>query len=247
VPPELPEIQASPDPRSIPRDTFRFDFVSFERLVIKGKVSTDMGGADVQANVVMRMERDKALWATVSLGGIEAIRLMATPDSVTIMNRLERTFQTFTFAELSQALSLPLTLRELQDFVVSSPGALHPLAMTILTPGGRPIGPDADIDGASFGYTRPGDTVLAVLNVNGNLLRRVEAFRAQAKLTALFQSFKKEPMPYSSRVYINQEGVKEGKPSKSYALLEIESLEKVAGPLEFPFSIPASYKRISGK
>lgn len=247
VPPELPEIQIEEKAKASGRETFQFAYVSFERVVIKGKISTDMSGVDIQANLVMRMERGKALWGTVSLGGIEAVRLLATPDSVTIMNRLDRSYQTFTFQEISKTLNLPLTLMELQDFVLSSPGALHPLMMEILTPGGRPSGPDADIDGASFGYTRPGDTVLAVMNVNGNLLRRVEANTMEAKAAVLFQSFKKEPMPYASRVYIQQEGTKAGKPIKIYALMDIETLEQVAGPLEFPFSIPASYKRTAVK
>ena len=67
----------------------------FERYHIRGTGTFSQGGDDVSFRFDLRMKTDSAMWIEVTdpLLGIKAARLLATKDTVIIVNLLERNFQ----------------------------------------------------------------------------------------------------------------------------------------------------------
>lgn len=67
--------------------------LSFNTLAIKGKSTINVNGAQNDATLNIRIKKDQTIWVSLTaLGGVfEAARALITPDSILLMNRLERT------------------------------------------------------------------------------------------------------------------------------------------------------------
>ncbi len=69
----------------------------------------------------LRMKRDSAIWMNFKKFGIEAGRLLITPDSAFFINRLERTYFAERLTDLAQAYSLPVDFEQLQALLLGYP------------------------------------------------------------------------------------------------------------------------------
>lgn len=84
------------------------------------KVSTATESLSFKANI--RMVRDSVIWTSISPGlGIEIVRVCITPDSIFMMNRLEKTYMEKGYAEISQLIKAELTFDDLQSILWSEP------------------------------------------------------------------------------------------------------------------------------
>ena len=101
-------------------DKNRIDFESFS-----GKVKVDFEGSDGKKNdfnAFIRLRKDSVLWVSVNaLLGIEAFRVLITPDSVKVLNKLDKVVQLRSVSYLKEITKLPLTFKELQDLIVGNP------------------------------------------------------------------------------------------------------------------------------
>lgn len=66
--------------------------LNYETLVLKGKADLNIDGDEKNVTLNIRVKKDKAIWFSVTaLGGaFEAARGIITPDSIWIMNRLDK-------------------------------------------------------------------------------------------------------------------------------------------------------------
>lgn len=94
------------------------NFITFSGRA-KAKVSVEGENQNVTLNV--RMERDKAIWISVTaLLGIEAARILITPDSVKIMNRLRSEYIAKPFSYIYRYTNAGISFRMLQDILVGN-------------------------------------------------------------------------------------------------------------------------------
>ncbi len=70
-----------------PESTFNF---SSEAYTLVGKGALWQNGERSSFNVTLKLYKDSLIWANFSLLGIEGARLVVQPDSVHILNRLDR-------------------------------------------------------------------------------------------------------------------------------------------------------------
>jgi hypothetical protein len=98
----------------------RIDFKTFS-----AKVKVNFEGKDGKKNdfnAFIRLQKDSVLWVSINaLLGIEAFRIMITPDSVKVLNKLDKKVQLRSVAYLKEITKLPFTFRELQDLVIGNP------------------------------------------------------------------------------------------------------------------------------
>lgn len=67
------------------------------------------------------MQRDNVIWVSLTaMFGIEAARIMITPDSLLIINRLENTYVQEGYEALSRRFGIGLQFRDLQDALVGN-------------------------------------------------------------------------------------------------------------------------------
>jgi len=62
------------------------------------------------------------LWVSINAAlGIEAFRVLITPDSVKVLNKLDKVAQLRSVHYLQDIIQLPISFRELQDLIVGNP------------------------------------------------------------------------------------------------------------------------------
>jgi hypothetical protein len=98
----------------------RIDFNTFSAKVkIEYKDSKDR---NYDFNAFMRIRKDSIMWVSVIAAlGIEAFRVLITPDSVMILDKLNKTIQYQTVAYLQEITQLPFDFATLQDLIIGNP------------------------------------------------------------------------------------------------------------------------------
>ncbi|MES2650795.1 MAG: DUF4292 domain-containing protein [Bacteroidota bacterium] len=67
--------------------------LSFNTLSLKGKASLNVNGNETNVTMLIRMEKDKKIWVSVTaIAGIEVVRAVITPDSLWLRNNIEKTY-----------------------------------------------------------------------------------------------------------------------------------------------------------
>jgi hypothetical protein len=98
----------------------RIDFNTFS-----AKVKVDFEGSDGKKsdfNAFIRLKKDSVLWVSIIAAlGIEGFRIMITPDSVKVINKLDKVVQLRSVEYLREVAKIPLTFNELQDLLIGNP------------------------------------------------------------------------------------------------------------------------------
>jgi hypothetical protein len=79
-------------------------------------------GKDYEFNAFIRLQKDKMIWISINaLLGIEAFRAVITPDSVKILNKLDKICQFRSVSYLQEISHLPFNFNTLQSIVLGNP------------------------------------------------------------------------------------------------------------------------------
>lgn len=82
----------------------------------------DQNGKSVNATAFVRISRDSIIWLSVTgLLGIEGFRVVVSPDTVIIMDKIEKTISYKSVAYLQEMIKLPVDFYTLQDLLVGNP------------------------------------------------------------------------------------------------------------------------------
>lgn len=200
------------------------------------KIKVDFEGSDGKKNdfnAMVRLQKDSMLWVSINaLLGIEAFRVVITPDSVKVMNKIDRVIQLRSVSYLKEITKLPFTFKELQDLIV-----------------GNPVYLDSNI----VSYRKEGDLV-SLLNI-GELFRHLITINAASNF--IVQHSKLDDVDATrgrtanitygdyenknNRVFSTFRKITVSEKSK----LDIEMKYKQYDfnvPLNFPFNVPKNYK-----
>jgi hypothetical protein len=103
-------------------DKINKDQINFSTFQAKVKVDYDDGKSSYKdLNAVIRMKKDSVIWISVNaLLGIEAMRVIITPDTVSIMNKIDKTIQYQRFDYLKEVSKLPVDFSTLQDLLIGN-------------------------------------------------------------------------------------------------------------------------------
>ncbi len=79
-------------------------------------------GKDYEFNAFVRMQKDKIIWISINaLLGIEAFRAIITPDSVKVLNKLDKIYQLRSVSYLKEISHLPFDFKTLQAIMLGNP------------------------------------------------------------------------------------------------------------------------------
>ena len=110
---------ASLDLKSLEKN--KIDFKTFSAKV---KVEyQDRNGKQPDVNAFIRLYKDSILWVSVSATflNIEAFRILIKPDTIIILNKIEKTIEYHPFSYIESVAHIPLTFSILQDVLVGNP------------------------------------------------------------------------------------------------------------------------------
>jgi hypothetical protein len=98
--------------------------VQYSTFSAKVKIDyTDDKGKKFDLNAFLRMKKDSAIWlsVTIPLLGTEAFRVLITPDTVSILDKINKTIQYQSFDILKNLTNLPFDFYKLQDLFIGNP------------------------------------------------------------------------------------------------------------------------------
>ncbi|AHM62580.1 hypothetical protein D770_21665 [Flammeovirgaceae bacterium 311] len=96
--------------------------VDFKYLSTRSKVNFDDGSNRIGATANIRIRKDSIIWFSITPGlGIEAARGMVTRDSLFLVNKLQREYHAYSFAQLSQKLNVAVDFDILQSALLGDP------------------------------------------------------------------------------------------------------------------------------
>ena len=96
--------------------------IDFQTFSAKVKVNYEgSDGKDYEFNAFIRMEKDHIIWISINaLLGIEAFRALITPDSVKIINKLEKTVSYRSVSYLKDIANFSFDFQTLQDVIIGN-------------------------------------------------------------------------------------------------------------------------------
>ena len=84
---------------------------------LSGKIEID--GEDTPVSANLRIRKDSVIWLSVSaLLGIEVARIQITPDSLKLMNRINKTYWVGDFEDLEASYGVPAKYKQLEQVLV---------------------------------------------------------------------------------------------------------------------------------
>lgn len=79
-------------------------------------------GKGNEFNAVVRIRKDSMIWVSINaVFGIEAFRMLITPDSVKILDRLKKIARLRSVSYLQEQMHLPVDFKMLQDMLIGNP------------------------------------------------------------------------------------------------------------------------------
>jgi len=97
--------------------------ISFTSFSSKVKVEySDDKNSRFDFNAFVRMKKDSAIWISIVAAlNIEAFRVLITPDSIVIMDKINRTIQRKPLFYLQEITKVPFDYNTLEDLIVGNP------------------------------------------------------------------------------------------------------------------------------
>jgi hypothetical protein len=210
---------------------------AFEFLSAKGKATINLKNDKKTVNLTVRMQRDKAIWMSAGLAGFEGARVLLTPDSVRVMNRLENTYFAGGYDYLSKLLNVPVSFADMQALLL---GDYLPAPA-----GSKPTLETETGDKQRVRYPRQNVSVERLLMATTGRVQQLKVNETGTKrsLTVDYGDFKPleeaAGLPFANDLNVQaQQTSGATTASVSYSKVSVGST-----PLEFPFDVPKGFKR----
>ncbi len=104
-------------------DGVRSHIISFRSFSARLKVDyTDGSGNQTAITAFVHLQKDSAIWISITpLLGIELARVLITPDSLSIMNKIDKTIMTRGTGLVRKLLNIPADFNTMQDILIGNP------------------------------------------------------------------------------------------------------------------------------
>lgn len=214
-------------------EKIRSQQITFNTFSSKVKIDyNDDKNNRIDVNAFLRMKKDSAIWISIIAAlNIEAFRVLITPDSVFIMDKLSRTIQRKPLSYLQNISKVPFDFKTIQDLIIGNPVYLDK-NITSYVDQGETL--SMSLIGSAFKhYITVGK---ADLNVLFSKLDDIDISRSRtANLSyAGYIPMGKWKFAESRKIILTEK-------TKIDLALEFKQIE-FEQSLSFPFSVPKNYK-----
>lgn len=209
--------------------------LDFRYLSAKGKAQIDANGEKYSPSLNVRMRKDSVIWLQASVLGL-GVRALITPDSVQIVNTLEKTYYAGNFDYLRRQFNVPITFTQLQSMLIGDyVPAAQDTALTVSTDG--PI--------QRVQYQQTGILVEQLIELSRARLQKLNVSdpKSQSTLTVTYADF--QPIQPGDQQFAHGILVQAQQPGRQPATVTISyrNVDLDKERLTFPFSVPAEYGR----
>ena len=198
----------------------------------RSRVVYNDGSNKIGFSSTIRLKKDETIWISASKLGIELARIMITPDSVFMMNRWEKEYAIKSFDELAEYTSVPVSFIDLQDIVFGNPVQFGNGEQELDLLSEKYLVTNENELLKNMYWFSAGDLLLD----NMQMINKGEEQEVFVSLND-YRSVSQKQLAHQRDVHF--------KGDKSINIELEYSRIKVNEPLEFPFNIPSTYKRIN--
>jgi len=233
------KIPTNQDP--LPEKTTKFlqkalgkNTVEAEWLSAKAKITYEDNIERVKATAYIRMRKDSVLWFNVKKAGVEAARVQITPDSIYVINRLDKEYTIKSLDFFEKQYNLPASFDAIQTIAL---GNILYLSN---------IKPESEIDKDRYRMFVEKDNVRAEYWIEGWTHRLSEMtftdIRNDRKFNMTFGEYNQleDQQNFSYFRNLNVSGENMNAPDLDIKLSKVE----INQPKSIKFSIPSRYKRV---
>lgn len=97
------------------------DEVDFEYFESRTKIKYEEERQKISGNANIRIKKDSLIWLSISPSlGIEVTRSIITPDTIIVINRMDKEYYTFNFKQLSDYFSFQIDFNLLQSILMDN-------------------------------------------------------------------------------------------------------------------------------
>ena len=217
-------------------DSIQTKRIQFSTFSSKVKVNyRDDKNRNLDFNAFLRIKKDSAIWISIIAAlNIEAYRVIITPDSISIMDKLNRTIQHKQLSYLQSITQVPFDFSTLEDLIIGNPVYLDKTVVAY-TDQGEKI--SFSTVGASFKhYLTVGKNNLQVFF---SKLDDVDLSRSRTANLAYA-----EYLPVGLWMFSSNRNISLSEKNKLDIMLDFKQVD-FDKTLTFPFSIPKNYKVIN--
>lgn len=217
-------------------DSIQNKRINFTTFSSKVKVEyRDDKNRNLDFNAFLRMKKDSAIWVSIIAAlNIEAYRVIITPDSITIMDKINRTIQRKPVSYLQAITQVPFDFATLEDLIIGNPVYLD-RTVVAYTDQGEKI--SLSTAGNSFKhYLTVGKNDLLLLF---SKLDDVDLTRSRTASLA-YASY----LPSGPWMFATGRNISLSEKNKLDILLDFKQVD-FDKPIAFPFSIPKNYRVIN--
>jgi hypothetical protein len=111
----IPEIEVAEEEKVF----FEIKDIDFEKLKIKSKISIKTAKIDQTIPATIHVKKDSVIWISIALG-LEAARVSINPDSIFLLDRLNRKYYKVSFRELSAAFHFDINFEMVQSLLIGN-------------------------------------------------------------------------------------------------------------------------------
>lgn len=237
----VPTVSTNGSGTSVPvaESAVRATNTVFSTLSAKGKAQVNLKGNKQGANLALRLRRDSIIWVSASLVGIEGVRAILTPDSVRVINRLEKTYFTGGYDYLSKLLNVPVSFAQMQalllgDYLPAPAGTTPKLA-------------NEEAGRQRVSYPLAGVLVERLLQAGTGRVQQLKVSdeATQRNLTVDYSDFRmpdgQPAVPFAHAAFLQAQQPAAGVVT---AAINYSKVNVGQGKLSFPFAVPKGYKRM---
>lgn len=211
--------------------------LDYSYFTTKAKIHYMEDSSSIQANLYLKMEHEKMVWASVSKLGKEAMRVKLTPDTTSFMNKYpadERCYSIFSTKDYLKKLGVEGELKDLQNvFLGNQPLKVkrkdqvkHKGEETVLT------------------QIRDSITVVSKLNTISSKLMESKIYSGSDTVSVFYSNYKNiENKLVPHKIIFKLNVLKEEKRTNSTVELIYLKPKFISEAPSFTFKIPSSYEK----
>lgn len=207
--------------------TLRQNDATIAELSAQGNLNADLSGQAIGAAFNFKLQKDKQIWLSVKpMLGIEAVRVLIRPDSIFVLDRINKAYLAKPFGWLETMSQAPLSFSALQDLLINNVAFLGEMSVSQTSDGHLEF-LKSDVTYKLQGAKSP--TKAARLDVQ----------QAQQQLIVEYlqwQELEKQWLPAQLKMTIK--GKQSGVIELNFSKFAVENGQT------YPFSIPGSYSQM---
>ncbi len=230
---EKVEVKPSEKPQNLA--LLKAKDLPFNTLALKGKATLNVNGEENNVTMNIRMQKDKKIWVIITAGGgiVEVARAVITPDSLLLMNKLQKTYTKKPFSYIYGFTNKQINFGLLQsvlsgntiaDFITERSDLVQENGVWVLS-------------------GNSGD--LAYRSLFNTLLKTTETTLNDAKAGQAFKVVYGAYTPVNNALFPSSLKINSMSGAKKIDIaIEFVKIESNV-PVDFPFSVPKSYTVIN--